>query len=67
MCPCPFCTALLILLSPLLLFKGLREWVKGKIKHHHRECDRCQEAEHTAHTSSHAKCTCTHCQKKGKK
>lgn len=67
MCPCPFCTALLILLSPLFLLKGPRKWVKAKIKRHHHACETCQEAEHTENARSHTKCTCTHCTKKGKK
>lgn len=67
MCPCPFCAALLVLLSALLLLKGPRKWVQKKINRHHHDCEKCQEAEHIAHMHSHTKCTCAHCIKKGKK
>ena len=70
MCPCPFCSGILILLSPLLLFKKPRAWLRKKIKGHHTHCDTCQQAEHAHCQEAHIKCTCEHCrhhQKKGEK
>ena len=64
MCPCPFCSGVLLLLSPLLLFKGPREWLKRKIKKHHKHCDTCQHAEHERCQEEHIKCTCENCKHK---
>lgn len=63
MCPCPFCTAILILLSPLLLMKKTRSWLKNKIMHHHRDCQVCQQAEHNEHMKDHTPCHCVACEK----
>ena len=64
MCPCPICTSIVILLCPLLLFKGTRTWLKSKIKKHHCACDVCQQAEHEQHRANHTPCSCRQCQKK---
>jgi len=67
MCPCPFCTAIAILLCPLLLFKGTRKWLKAKIKHHHSGCEVCQQAEHEQHLHDHTPCHCNACRMHQKK
>ena len=66
MCPCPFCTGVLLLLCPLLLFKKTRTWLKNKIKRHHKSCETCQHAEHEHCKAEHIKCTCEKCKKKNK-
>lgn len=63
MCPCPFCTAVLILLAPLLLFKKSRNWLKSKIMGHHKACQVCQQAEHDGHMKDHTPCHCVACEK----
>ena len=67
MCPCPFCSGILLLLSPLLLFKGPRAWLKKKISKHHKHCETCQNAEHMHCQEEHIKCTCEKCKHKRKK
>ena len=64
MCPCPFCTGVLLLLSPLLLFKKPRLWLKNKIKRHHKQCATCQSAEHDRCQLEHVPCTCEKCKTK---
>lgn len=64
MCPCPFCTALAILLTPILFWKKGRKWLNAKIKKHHKNCDVCQKAEHEAHQKNHTPCTCKACHQK---
>ncbi len=66
MCPCPFCCSIAILLSPLLLFKGPRQWLKNKLKRHHKNCSTCQSAEHHHCHTSHIQCTCEKCKRKRK-
>ena len=66
MCPCPFCTGLLILLCPFLLFKRSRNWLKNKVLKHHTGCCRCQHAEHESHQKDRTPCTCNSCCKKNK-
>lgn len=58
MCPCPFCTAVVILLAPLLLFKKSRVWLKNKVMCHHQSCEVCQHAEHM---KDHTPCHCAAC------
>ena len=67
MCPCPICTSIALLLSPLLLFKGPRKWLKSKILKHHKHCKTCQDAEHEHCKAEHIKCTCEQCQYKRNK
>ncbi len=67
MCPCPFCTAIAILLAPLLFFKSTRAWLKKKIKKHHGSCDVCQQAEHETHLKAHTVCHCNACRAAEKK
>ncbi len=67
MCPCPFCTAIAILLAPLLFFKPTRAWLKKKIKKHHGSCDVCQQAEHEMHLKEHTVCHCNACRAAEKK
>lgn len=66
MCPCPFCTAIAILLAPLLFFKPTRAWLKKKIKKHHGSCDVCQQAEHEMHLKEHTSCSCRMCRSAAK-
>lgn len=66
MCPCPFCTGVLLLLSPLLLFKKPRAWLKRKIRLHHKSCETCQTAEHERCKTEHIPCTCEKCKHKRK-
>ena len=66
MCPCPFCTGVLLLLSPLLLFKKPRKWLKSKIQRHHKHCETCQQAEHIRCREEHIPCTCERCHHKSK-
>ncbi len=61
MCPCPFCASVLVLLSPLLLFKKPRSWLMKKLKYHHGHCETCQKAEHASHMADHTPCTCRAC------
>lgn len=63
MCPCPFCTTVFIL--SLILFKKPREWLRSKIKKHHKSCEVCQKAEHEQHL--HRPCQCNNCVAKRKK
>ncbi len=67
MCPCPFCTAIALILAPLLLFKPTRTWLKKKVKRHHCHCDTCQQAEHQAHVADKTPCTCVACKANKKK
>ena len=66
MCPCPFCTGILLLLSPMLLFKAPRKWLKGRILRHHKSCATCQQAEHEHCQIEHIPCTCERCKYKTK-
>ncbi len=63
MCPCPICTAILIILSPLLILKKSRNWLKNKIMGHHKACQVCQQAEHEVHMKDHTPCHCVACEK----
>lgn len=63
MCPCPICTAILIVLSPLLILKKSRNWLKSKIMGHHKVCQVCQQAEHEVHMIEQTPCHCMACEK----
>lgn len=61
MCPCPFCTLIAIILSPLLFWKKGRKWLQSKLKKHHKNCEVCQQAEHELHQRDHTPCSCRAC------
>ena len=64
MCPCPFCATIAVLALLLVPFKKPREWMKKKLKKHHKGCETCQKAEHLHCKEEHIQCTCEKCKKK---